>query len=165
MSDAEFHRFIRLVLRAACEVQRLVWVLGISDGTVSLALHDGDAKPLRLDVSRWAQPAGKVQPMTVGDLNCANPGGSTHCNVDYDGKKWDYLGHISRDQYQGVMMGFALAYEALGEVDEPTRAIIRDDVVELLQELMKDRTVKMQVTYNGTSLPGSVAAGTAKLIW
>jgi hypothetical protein len=106
-------------------------------------------------LSRWAQPAGKVQSVTVGDLNCANPGTSTHCNVDYDGKKWDFLGHISRDQYQGVMMGFGLAYEALGEADEPTRAIIREDVVELLQELMKDRDVKMQVTYNGTSLPAT----------
>ena len=58
MSDAEFHRFIRLVLRAACEVQRLVWALGISDGTVSLALHDSDARPLRLDVSQWTDPDG-----------------------------------------------------------------------------------------------------------
>ncbi len=53
MSEAEFHRFIRLDVRAACEVQRLVWALGISDGTVSLAFHASDAKPLKLDVSRW----------------------------------------------------------------------------------------------------------------
>jgi hypothetical protein len=58
MSEAEFHRFIRLVLRAACEVQRLVWALGISDGTVSLAFHAGDAKPLKLDVTRWADAHG-----------------------------------------------------------------------------------------------------------
>ena len=35
--------------------------------------------------------------------------------VTYEGAQYDYIGHISRDQYQGVMLGYALAYEALGE--------------------------------------------------
>jgi hypothetical protein len=55
MSDDDFRRFIRLVLAAACEVQRLVWALGISDGTVSVGFHGGRAAPLRLDVSRWVK--------------------------------------------------------------------------------------------------------------
>jgi len=103
-------------------------------------------------LSRFAAPSGKQYPFVIGDLDCSKTA-SVHCNVAYDGKQWDYIGHISRDQYQGVMLGYALAYEALGEQDEPTRAIIRGDVVELVQELMKERTVKAQITVNGTPIP------------
>jgi hypothetical protein len=104
-------------------------------------------------LSRWAAPAGKQFPFKIGDLDCSGNNASNHCNVTWDGKQWDYIGHISRDQYQGVMMGMTLAYEALGEADEPTRKIIREDVVEFVQELMKERQVKMQVIYNGTPIP------------
>mgnify|MGYP000458777045 CR=1 FL=1 len=47
------------------------------------------------------------------------------------GTEWEDL---VRDQYQGVMLGYALAYEALGEEGEDTRALIREDVVELIEE-------------------------------
>jgi hypothetical protein len=99
-------------------------------------------------LARFAAPSGTVWPFTVGDLNCASS--TCHCNVPYAGGTWDYVGHISRDQYQGVMLGLALAYEALGEADEPTRAIIRADVVELVEELMKERQVPLRLTLNGT---------------
>jgi hypothetical protein len=102
-------------------------------------------------LSRFAVPSGTVWPFSVPDHNCGD--GRTHCDVAYDGGTWDWIGHISRDQYQGVMLGFALAYEALGEADEPTRTLIRDDVVVLVEELMKDRQVPIKITFNGTAIP------------
>lgn len=76
-----------------------------------------------------------------------------HCDVLYGGERYDYSGHISRDQYQGVMLGFALAYEALGEHDEETRTIIREDVLELIGELMQMRSVPVKLTWDGTEMP------------
>jgi hypothetical protein len=102
-------------------------------------------------LARYAVPSGTVFPFTVGDHSCASS--SNHCGVSYAGGTWDYIGHISRDQYQGVMLGLANAYEALGEADEATRALIRDDVVELVEELMKERQVPIKFTFNGTVIP------------
>ncbi|MBI5481027.1 MAG: hypothetical protein HY906_19370 [Deltaproteobacteria bacterium] len=102
-------------------------------------------------LSRFASPSGTVWPFTIGDHSCGD--GRTHCNVAYNGGTWDWIGHISRDQYQGVLLGYALAYEALSEADEATRALIRDDVVELVEELMKERQVPIKLTYNGTVIP------------
>jgi hypothetical protein len=102
-------------------------------------------------LARFVAPTGGGHPVALYDLNCANP--RTHCNVPYDGQSYDYIGHISRDQYQGVMLGYALAYEALGDQGEATRALIRDDVVELMDELMTERSVPIAITYNGTPIP------------
>ncbi|HEY3357423.1 MAG TPA: hypothetical protein VGQ83_29500 [Polyangia bacterium] len=103
-------------------------------------------------LARFATPAGTTWPFGLGDLDCT-PGTSSHCNVPYAGASYDSIGHISRDQYQGVMLGYALAYEALGEHDEATRALIRADVVALVTELMKDRQVAVKLVWNGTALP------------
>ncbi len=102
-------------------------------------------------LARYVAPAGGGHPVQLFDLDCAAV--RAHCDVTYDGASYDYLGHISRDQYQGVMLGYALAYEALGTQDEATRALIRDDVVELLDELMLERQVNIAITYNGTDVP------------
>jgi hypothetical protein len=102
-------------------------------------------------LARFAAPHGKVFPFAIGDLDCT--AARTHCGIPYAGATWDYVGDISRDQYQGVLLGYALAYEALGEADEASRALIRDDVVAFVQELMKDRTVPLTITFNGTALP------------
>jgi len=99
-------------------------------------------------LARFVAPSGEAHPAVLGDLDCSAT--RCHCGVSYAGKQYDYIGHISRDQYQGVMLGYALAYEALGESDEPARELIRADVMELMQELMKERTVPMRVVYNGT---------------
>jgi hypothetical protein len=99
-------------------------------------------------LARWTAPAGMSNDNT--ELDCDAP--YHHCNVSYDGQLWDYQGHISRDQYQGVMLGYALAYEALGEAGESHRALIRDDVVEFVKELMKERTVTLDITWNGNHL-------------
>ncbi len=99
-------------------------------------------------LARWAAPAG--QHSGTG-LDCTDPL-EHHCGITYDGQTYDYQGHISRDQYQGVMLGYALAYEALGPQDEATRALIREDVVELVEELMMERTVTIQITVDGRAL-------------
>jgi hypothetical protein len=99
-------------------------------------------------LARYAAPSGD-HPLV--DMDCSTR--RIHCDVEFEGETYDYSGHISRDQYQGVMLGYALAYEALGEHDEPTRALIREDVVELVEELMRLRSVSVRLTWDGTELP------------
>jgi len=99
-------------------------------------------------LARYVAPSNTPHPVILSDLDCSVK--RCHCDVSYQGKKYDYIGHISRDQYQGVMLGYALAYEALGENDEPTRELIRQDVVKFVQELMKERTMPVVVKVNGT---------------
>lgn len=102
-------------------------------------------------LSRFAKPTAESTPFVIGDMNCAID--QVFCGVDYEGTAYDYNGHISRDQYQGVMLGYSLAYQALGVDDEATRGLIREDVVELIDELMLERTVPIRVTINGTPMP------------
>lgn len=102
-------------------------------------------------LARYARKSSTTLPFTTPDLDCTND--EVQCNVAYGGTNYDYIGHISRDQYQGIMMGYAIAYEALGDIDEDTRAVIRGDVVALVKELMKDRSVPVALTYKGIALP------------
>jgi hypothetical protein len=99
-------------------------------------------------LQRWAAPAGQH---SGTELDCDDP--YHYCGVQYDGSSYDVLGDISRDQYQGVMLGYALAYQALGQHDEDTRALIREDVVELVEELMQERSIPLQITWNGSDWP------------
>jgi hypothetical protein len=96
---------------------------------------------------RWAKESATKHDFAIGDLDCAVE--RVHCGVDHGGKKYDFIGHISRDQYQGVMLGLALAYDALTSADEDLRALIRGDVVTLVKELMKERSLPVRVTING----------------
>ena len=96
---------------------------------------------------RWAKESSKTLPFGISDLDCTNE--RVHCGIDHVGKKYDFVGHISRDQYQGVMLGLGLAYEALGSADEDLRETLRADVVTIVEELMKERTVPVTVTLNG----------------
>ncbi|HEY8078583.1 MAG TPA: hypothetical protein VIF62_30845, partial [Labilithrix sp.] len=100
---------------------------------------------------RYAKESSKTYPFTMPDIDCA--GTYMHCGVDHAGTKYDFLGHISRDQYQGVVLGLALAYDALGSADEDVRETIRGDVVVLVKELMKERMLPLAVTYDGIALP------------
>jgi hypothetical protein len=103
-------------------------------------------------LARWAKPSSKTYPFTVGDLDCGGTDKRSHCNIPYAGTNYDYVGHISRDQYQGVMLGYALAYEALGPSDDDARELIRKDVVAFVEELMKERTVPVKVIYQGVPI-------------
>jgi hypothetical protein len=47
------------------------------------------------------------------------------------------------------MFGLALAYDALTSADEPTRELLRKDAVTIAKELMKERTLPVDLTING----------------
>jgi hypothetical protein len=96
---------------------------------------------------RWAKESATTFPFTIGDYDCTNE--RVHCGIDYQGKKYDVIGHISRDQYQGIMFGLALAYDALTSADEPTRELLRKDAVTIAKELMKERTLPVDLSING----------------
>lgn len=106
---------------------------------------------------RWAKESSTTFPFTIGDYDCSVE--RVHCGIDYQGKKFDVIGHISRDQYQGIMFGLALAYDALTSADETTRELLRKDAVTIAKELMKERTLPVDLSINGgfsikTSLKG-----------
>ncbi|MEA3410418.1 MAG: hypothetical protein U9R74_02640 [Pseudomonadota bacterium] len=64
----------------------------------------------------------------------------------YDGQEYFWVGDTSRDMYQGVALGYGLAYEALGSPVH--RELIRSDVVKLLAELIQVRRVPMLLRVN-----------------
>jgi hypothetical protein len=107
-------------------------------------------------LARFVAPAGERPAYSTPDLDCTSTQ-TMHCGVTYNGSQYDYLGHISRDQYQGVMLGYAIAYEALTDADADVKATIRSDVVALVKELMTDRTIPLVVNYNGIAFPLTTA--------
>jgi hypothetical protein len=66
-----------------------------------------------------------------------------HLNTIYKGVPWHWRGHVSQDQYQGVMLGYALAYEATSAPD--IKAMIRDDVVTFVEQLMRETPTTVRV--------------------
>jgi hypothetical protein len=106
------------------------------------------------NLARWATKTGTGFTFDIPDYKCSDT--RVHCGVQYDGQSWDYIGHVSRDQYQGVMLGAALAYDALGPQDDDVRDVLRADVVTLVKELMTERLVNVSILLNGTRLPASM---------
>ncbi|MBI5510721.1 MAG: hypothetical protein HY903_18330 [Deltaproteobacteria bacterium] len=104
-------------------------------------------------LSRFALKSADVAtaPLAANDKDCTRE--HIHCDVPYGDTTYMVLGHISRDMYQGVMLGYALAYEALGDDDEELRELIRQDVVELAEQLMFERDLPVDLTVNGVELP------------
>jgi hypothetical protein len=70
-----------------------------------------------------------------------------HMNVPFEGDTWHWKGAISRDQYQGVMLGYSLAYQATD--DETVKEIIRARVVEFIEQLMVDEYVEVEIDVAG----------------
>ncbi len=101
-------------------------------------------------LARFVTPSSPTFPAVLEGAACGDT--NVICNANFDGQQYDYMAHISRDQYQGVMLGYALAYDALGPEDEATRELIRKDVVELVEELMRERVVRTRLVWNGTPL-------------
>ena len=75
-------------------------------------------------LARLAVPSSDTTPLEYMS-RCSN--GDWHCGTPYAGQSWDWYGHISRDAYTGVMLGYDAAYAATR--DESVRAAIRADVV------------------------------------
>ncbi len=107
-------------------------------------------------LARWAAPAGAggAFGFQIPDYDCTQS--RVHCGVPYAGGSWDYIGHISRDQYQGVLLGASLAYEALGPEDGDVKDVLRADVVGFVKQLMLERLVPVSILLNGTRLPTSM---------
>jgi len=79
-----------------------------------------------------------------------------HHKVTYQGKDYVWKGNTSRDQYQGPLLGYPLAYDALTSTKH--RQLIRDDMVTLATELIKQRpqtqlTVRFAVSGTWLELP------------
>ena len=68
----------------------------------------------------------------------------------YDGVFWHWRGDISRDQYQGVLLGYALAYDATGDPD--LREMLRADLVELAERLMRRERRQVKLVINGQTI-------------
>ncbi len=76
--------------------------------------------------------------------------------VPFQGQDVFWRGNTSRDQYVGVLMGYAHAYRAL--TSEPHRQMIREDIVALCTELIKERkdvtvTVRAYILDNWVEVP------------
>jgi hypothetical protein len=73
--------------------------------------------------------------------------------VKYLGTDYFYRGNTSRDAYQGPLLGLTRAYEQL--TSEPHRKLIREVVVDLATELIKERKgIQITVSFwlNGTEI-------------
>jgi hypothetical protein len=70
-----------------------------------------------------------------------------HTGTLFEGKLWSWRGNVSRDQYQGVLLGYSLAYEAT--TDAELRELIRADVVEFAERLMQREKRKVAIIING----------------
>jgi hypothetical protein len=87
-------------------------------------------------LARFAIPADGPPVLTQG-FSSSDP--FDHFDGGWQGQVWDWKGHISRDQYQGVVLGYSLAYDVL--TDESVRDLIRADMVTFATELMKVRSI------------------------
>ncbi|MCK5797741.1 MAG: hypothetical protein KAI47_11185 [Deltaproteobacteria bacterium] len=101
-------------------------------------------------LSRYTASLSNPDPLIVSQYH---PGDerNRHHETTYQGQKWFWFGDTSRDQYQGVMLGYAWAYEALPPGKH--RDLIRDDMVAICDELMKVRkgmTVLVRINIGGT---------------
>jgi hypothetical protein len=70
-------------------------------------------------------------------------------DVPYEGALWHWRGRVSRDQYQGVLLGMSLAYEST--TDPGIRQLIREDVATFAEQLMRRERKRVKVILNGSS--------------
>ncbi len=98
-----------------------------------------------------AVPAGDRRIRDWTDWDCGQF--DRHCDVTYDGRRYDFVGDPSRDMYVGPMIGLPLAYDALTGYDEPARERIRHTLVTLAEELIRLRTMSVVFEVNGARLP------------
>ena len=80
-------------------------------------------------LARYARPAGASNPVPW-DCDAQK----YHCDVTYEGQRFDWLGDTSRDEYTGVMLGYYLAY--LATPDAAVREMLRAGIIKLAMELL-----------------------------
>lgn len=95
-------------------------------------------------LARYAAPADSPAPIQA----ILSPTDSeVHRDVPYEGELWHWRGNVSRDQYQGVMLGYSFAYEATRS--PALRALIREDVVEFVEQLMTSESRPVKTIIGG----------------
>jgi len=84
--------------------------------------------------ARFTAPLASGDPVIDALYEPSNP---FHHVVTYNGEQYFWNGNTSRDQYQGVLLGYAFAYQALASAKH--KQMIREDMVALCTELIKER--------------------------
>ena len=103
-------------------------------------------------LARYAAPADSSAPIQAL-LSADEP--EVHRDVLFEDALWHWRGHISRDQYQGVLLGYSLAYQATS--NPQVREIIRQDVVEFVEQLMRSERRPVQIILNGRTMTQEVS--------
>ena len=100
-------------------------------------------------LARYAAPEDSPQPILDAlDPSDAN-GAEVHPETPFEGEPWRWRSRTSRDQYQGVLLGFSLAYEATE--DERVKALIRENVVGFAEQLARTARRSVEIRVNGRS--------------
>jgi len=98
-------------------------------------------------LARYAAPASSPQPV----IDIFDPAISeNHRNVPFESDTWHWKGDVSRDQYQGAMLGYAMAYDATN--DDALKEMIRSHVVDLVEVLMTQQTRTIKLSIDGLPL-------------
>jgi hypothetical protein len=95
-------------------------------------------------LARFAAPEDS-DPIILATLPASDP--EVIRNVSYNNALWRWRGRVSRDQYQGVLLGMSLAYEATS--DEEIRQLIREDVTTFAEQLMREETKRVRISIDG----------------
>lgn len=98
-------------------------------------------------LARYAAPADSPEPI-LALLSADDP--EVHRDVLYENRLWHWRGNISRDQYQGLMLGYSLAYEATRS--PALRETIRADVVRFVEQLMESENQPVRARVQGTTV-------------
>ncbi|WP_147430959.1 hypothetical protein [Thiocapsa rosea] len=97
-------------------------------------------------LARFAAPADSSEAI-LATLPAEDP--EVIRDVPYEDALWHWRGRVSRDQYQGVLLGMSLAYEATS--DPGIRQLIREDVATFAEQLMRRERKRVKVIINGAS--------------
>ncbi|MBK5966120.1 hypothetical protein CCR95_19050 [Thiocystis minor] len=103
-------------------------------------------------LARYAAPADSPAPVQA-ILSADDP--EVHREVPFEDALWHWRGNISRDQYQGVLLGYSLAYQATSNPE--VRETIRQDVVEFVEQLMSGERRPVRISVNGRATTREVS--------
>ena len=96
-------------------------------------------------LARFAAPAHSSEAI-LATLPASDP--EVIRNVPFNNQLWHWRGRVSRDQYQGGLLGMSLAYEATS--DPAIRQMIREDVTRFAEQLMRRESKRVKVVINGS---------------
>jgi hypothetical protein len=109
-------------------------------------------------LARFAAPSDSA-PEILATLPADDP--EVFIGWPYAEQSWDWRGDVSRDQYQGVLLGYSLAYEALaawqddplrGERARATMEKLRADTVEFAEQLMQRERRQVEIVFPSWNL-------------